>query len=585
MATRISIKLRVDSNVVTVTTEVGRILGGIIIFHPGNDIQGLSQIARIYREGEHGSVDPGHEVDASDSGKTFVVVRSPLPLLCAPEESYSTAEACIPQEFTISTKKALGGGWPTSVTATDPNGKEVDVQFSEDHDTYKVAYTPTEAGEYTITSTITVVSTVKVFVGAMEPDAPQCIAYGPGLERAEQFLPAVFTIESRNKLGKKLPTGGHPFNVAVKGPFGEDVPATVEDNGDGTYTATYHPVVPGEHVVDIKLDKDHIKDSPVTVGCESSTETANAAQSWAEGPGLENDVCSNRMPKGPATFTIHAVHADGTPKTSGGDLFSVMIEDPLFNIIPATVEDNGDGTYAVSYVPVEPGVHLVDVVLRNKVKPVLYEHIKDSTFKVSIKSGADPSKCTAEGPGLKDGILDTFPATFTITARDRDGKPIPEGGDDFQVTVEDPNGDLCPVSVVDNGDGTYGVTYEPTVPGPHVVKTTLDDTNIKDSPKTVVVKPGAYYATSYVEQFSYVIRTCDKRGNPLTTGGQDVKSFLSDATGGALDVDVKDNGNGTYTVTYKLPRLEALFNLSAQVDNKNIIGSPWTQSVGPVNPQ
>jgi len=559
-------------------------LGGLIIFQQGSDIENLAQIGRIYAEGAPGvTIDPSHQIVQEDAQKLFVVEKSPLPLLCAPGPGYKDAEACIPHNFLINTKKSAGGGWPIETTITDPDGTEVPCDLVQEGDAWSVSYTPPRDGEFTCKTTFQVVSTVRVVVGAMEPDPLQCIAYGPGLDAAEQYKPAVFTVESRNKMGRKLPVGGHPFNVAVKGPLGDEVDATINDNHDGTYEVTYTPVFPGDHVIEVKLKDDHIKDSPFHVHADYSSEVAHPAQSWAEGPGLKDDVCSTRMPAGPAEFTIHAVDVHGNPRKVGGDLFSVMIEDPLFNSIPATITDNNDGTYLVTYVPKEPGVHLIDVVLRNKVKPVVYEHIKDSTFNVKIKAGTDPSKCTAEGPGLKDGILDTFPAKFTIQARDRDGNPIPEGGDDFQVKVVDPAGNECPVDIVDNGDGTYDVTYQPDIPGPHVIKTTLDDINIKDSPKTVLVKPGAYFGTSYIEVFSYIIRTCDKRGNPLTTGGQDVKSLLSDTTGSDVQHDIKDNGNGTYTVTYKLPRVEGQYDHSARVDGKDIIGSPWNQTVGPVD--
>lgn len=82
-------------------------------------------------------------------------------------------------------------------------------------------------------------------------------------------------------------------------------------------------------------------------------------------------------------------------------------------------------------------------------------------------AGTDPSKCTAEGPGLVDGIKDTFPAKFKVQARDRDGNPIHEGGDDFKVKITDPDGQDVPAEISDNGDGTYDVVYHPDKPGPH----------------------------------------------------------------------------------------------------------------------
>jgi len=332
-------------------------------------------------------------------------------------------------------------------------------------------------------------------------------------------------------------------------------------------------------VVHVNLDKDPIKDSPFQVFIGDSSETANASRSWADGPGLENNV-NNTSQKEPATFTIHAVDKDGNPKVDGGDLFDVFIEDPHFDILPATIQDNGDGTYTVQYQPHEPGNHHIDVVLRNKDNPLDFEHIKNSPIDVEIKAGTDPSHCIAEGPGLKDGILDTFPAEFTIYARDRDDNPITEGGDPFEVRILDPQGNPCPVTVTDNGDGTYGVVYQPDGVGPHVVDVTLDGTPIKDCPKTINVKAGAWPKNSFIEGFSFLIRTRDKRGADLTEGGQDVKSKISNPQGQPVEtIKTTDKRDGTYLIEYSLPLVQGKYLVSCTVEEQDIKGSPFEQTV------
>jgi len=209
-----------------------------------------------------------------------------------------------------------------------------------------------------------------------------------------------------------------------------------------------------------------------------------------------------------------------------------------------------------------------------------YEHIKDSPFNVRIKAGTDPSKCTAEGPGLHDGIPDTFPATFTVQARDRDGNPIKEGGDPFKIVVKDPQGKPVPADIKDNGDGTYGVTYHPDVPGPHTVDVTLDAQHIKDMPKTVNVRAGISEVHSYIEDYSFIIRSCDKRGKPLTTGGQNVKTGITHNGQPVTEVKQTDRNDGTYLVFYKLPVLtNATYQITPTVDDTPIKGAPMEQKV------
>jgi filamin len=292
---------------------------------------------------------------------------------------------------------------------------------------------------------------------------------------------------------------------------------------------------------------------------------------------------NNSSQREPASFTIYALDKNGYPKNSGGDLFDVFIEDPLFDLLPAKITDHQDGTYTVEYRPTEPGIHHIDVVLRNKAFPLDWEHISNSPIDVMIKAGTDPSHCIAEGPGLKDGILDTHPAIFTIYARDRDDNPITEGGDPFEVVILDPNNKPIPVEVIDNKDGTYGVTYNPDFPGPHTVNVTLDGKPIKDVPKIVQVKAGAWPRKTLIEEFSFIIRSKDKRGQYLKEGGQDIKCSIKDPSGNVLPtVKLSDRKDGSYLVVYSLPAVEGDYSISCTVEDQEIYGSPFIQTVANV---
>jgi len=223
--------------------------------------------------------------------------------------------------------------------------------------------------------------------------------------------------------------------------------------------------------------------------------------------------------------------------------------------------------------------NIIDIFLRNKMKPVLYEHIRDSPKPVKIKAGTDASKTTAEGPGLRDGIKDTFPAEFTVTARDRFGNPINEGGDPFEVSVIDPEGRPVPAEINDNGDGTYSVVYHPDKPGVHTVDVTLDGDHIKDCPRKVNIKAGAHHSKSCIEDFTFIVRTRDKRGADLKYGGQNVKTSILHQ-GKEVPSKQTDKGDGTYVINYTLPvPVGAVYNIVTTVDNNPIRGSPWEQRV------
>jgi filamin len=520
-------------------------------------------------------VNPRQVLRLADQGKTFVVeddkVSTQLPLQCT-ASGLDDGENHIPYGFTIHTQKEAGGGHPVGVSVTSPNGEIKSSLEVSGQNNYKVNFTPSSDGPHKINITFQVTATIDVSVGAMVPDPIQCLAYGPGLEAGEQFKDAIFTIEARNKLGVKIPFGGHNFTAHVTNPFGEDVPVEVVDLGDGTYKAVYVPIVPGDHIVEVKLNTDHIKNSPFKVPIDWSSEWAHPANSYAKGPGLE-DGNKTRQNK-PSAFTIFAVDKHGKRRTTGGDLFDVNIEDPLFDQITPTIVDKGDGTYDVTYQAKEPGVNQISIFLRNRKEPVMFDHISDSPKNVNVQLGTDPSKCTADGPGLKDGIQDTDPAEFKVQARDRNGNPINYGGEPFKATAKDPSGQDVPVDIKDNGDGTYDVVFNPDIDGPHTVDVQLDDTHIKDMPKIVNVVPGAWAGTSKVETVYFLCQTKDKRGNNLTVGGQAPTTTVG-GNNKNIPVKLADHNNGTYTYefTHAEPHGSA-YKITSTIKGNNLYGTP-----------
>jgi hypothetical protein len=73
---------------------------------------------------------------------------------------------------------------------------------------------------------------------------------------------------------------------------------------------------------------------------------------------------------------IHAVDPNGKPMTRGGEPFDVEVVGPNGDLVPASIKDNGDGTYDVEIQADEAGPHKVDLFLRNKEIPGHIEHIK-----------------------------------------------------------------------------------------------------------------------------------------------------------------------------------------------------------------
>jgi filamin len=335
---------------------------------------------------------------------------------------------------------------------------------------------------------------------------------------------------------------------------------------------TYLPIDAGTHVVSITLQGTPVAKSPYRVPVTRSLSSADPNYCVAYGPGLEKGYTSE-----PATFTVEARNCKGERLKTGGHPIDVDISDPKGIEIPVRIVDNRDGTYSVTYDPKEPGIHTVDVVVRNKFLPMYYDHIKDSPFKVKIDAGTDAGQSIAFGPGLQDGIPDTLPTHFTIQAKDRHGNNMKRGGDPFEVKIQGPKGTVD-AKLTDNNDGTYTVDYSPSNAGKHRIDVNLKNQPIKDAPFTVLVREGADEAHSFIEGYTFTIRARSKKGENRKDGGDDFKVDIQGPSGPVPNVSLKDVGDGTYFCSYKLPGAGD-YTVNVKLNGKHIKGSPWRQHV------
>jgi hypothetical protein len=283
-------------------------------------------------------------------------------------------------------------------------------------------------------------------------------------------------------------------------------------------------------------------------------ENANAGKSWADGDGL-----THGQTKKPCKFQIHSVDGDGNPVASGGDPFKVSITGPE-NVSPKFV-DNKNGTYDVEYTVQTPGDYKIDVTLHDS-------PIKDAPFHPHIKWSVDPNQSYAEGEGIRE-LWDNKPTGFTIHAVDYDGNPRTDGGDPFVVKINSPNESIVP-KVVDNGNGTYSVTYAAQKTGPVEISVTLEDQPIKDAPFHLECKSGTDHTTTGFSNFTFTIQTRDKHGNNKTFGGDE---FVVTPNQAGIQVSTRDNNDGSYTASFALGT-KGDYSFKVAFNGKELAASP-----------
>jgi len=245
-------------------------------------------------------------------------------------EGANTAE---PTSFTIEAKSRDGGRArlvqnPFGVEVVGANGAAVRTDLRDNNDgTFTVTYQAVHAGDHTVNVQLKHQLRVGVVVGT---DASKSRAFGPGLQDGVQDnLPTHFTIEARGTDGQPMGKGGDPFVVKIQGPAG-DVPNTITDNGDGTYTVNYAPEHAGPHTVNVTLKDKPVDRSPYTVNVrEGADHRTSLIESFK--------------------FVIQSKTKADKPMTRGGENFTVDITNPAGSRVDNKLEDLRNGQYACTF--------------------------------------------------------------------------------------------------------------------------------------------------------------------------------------------------------------------------------------------
>ncbi|NXG53435.1 FLNA protein, partial [Psilopogon haemacephalus] len=426
---------------------------------------------------------------------------------------------------------------------------EVLIQNNRDG-TYTITYTPACPGSYTITIKYGGHPVPKFPVRVtIDPavDTSGVKVYGKGVEPRGVLreVGTEFTVDAR-ALTK---TGGPHVKARVVNPSGATTDTYITDHGDGTYRVDYTPYEDGMHRVEVTYDDVAVPKSPFRVGV---AEGCDPSRVRAHGPGLEGGLVgkANR-------FTVETRGA-GT----GG--LGLAIEGP--SEAKMSCKDNKDGSCTVEYIPFTPGDYDVNITFGG-------HPIPGAPFRVPVKDVVDPSKVKCSGPGLGPSVRARVPQTFTVDCSAAGLAPL-------EVTVLGPSGLAEPVEVRDNGDGTHKVNYTPATDGPYTVAVKYADQEVPRSPFKIKVLPahdaskvrasGPGLSASGIPASLPVEFTIDARdaGEGLLT------VQILDPEGQPKKASIRDNGDGTYTVSY-VPDLPGRYTITIKYGGDEIPASPF----------
>ncbi|XP_072858518.1 filamin-C isoform X5 [Pogona vitticeps] len=451
--------------------------------------------------------------------------------------------------FMVDCSKA--GDAELTIEIISDSGVKAEVVIQNNSDgTYTITYIPSFPGTYTITIKYGGHAVPKFPARVnVDPavDTSNVKVFGPGVEPRGVLreVTTEFTIDARS-LTK---TGGSHIKVRVINPSGAKTETYITDNGDGTYRVQYTPFEDGVHLVEVTYDDVPVPKSPFRVGV---TEGCDPSRVRAYGPGLEGGLVnkSNR-------FTVETRGA-GT----GG--LGLAIEGP--SEAKMSCKDNKDGSCSVEYIPFTPGDYDVNITFGGRPIP-------GSPFRVPVKDVVDPSKVKCSGPGLGAGVRARVPQTFTVDCSKAGLAPL-------DVKVLGPTGMAEPVEVRDNGDGTHTANYTPATDGPYTVSVKYAGQEVPRSPFKIKVLPahdaskvrasGPGLNASGIPASLPVEFTIDARdaGEGLLT------VQILDPEGKPKKANIRDNGDGTYTVSY-VPDMTGRYTITIKYGGDEIPYSPF----------
>ncbi|XP_074872775.1 filamin-A isoform X3 [Carettochelys insculpta] len=460
------------------------------------------------------------------------------------------ATAGQPGQFHVDCSRA--GSAELTIEIISEGGVQAEVRVQDNGDgTYTIAYTPRCSGTYTIT--------IK-YGGQPVPHFPSKLqvqpaldttavkVYGPGVEGEGVFREATteFSVDAR-ALGT---AGGPHVKARVSNPSGNLTEAFVQDHGDGTYHVEYTPYEDGVHSVDVSYNGHPVPKSPfrvpVSEGCDPSRVRVH-------GPGLQSGTTSQ-----PNRFTVETRGA-GT----GG--LGLAVEGPSEAKMSCT--DNKDGSCSVEYIPYEPGTYSLNVTYGG-------HQVPGSPFQVPVQDVVDPSKVVCSGPGLTPGVVRaSVPQSFSVDTSQAGVAPL-------QVKVQGPKGILEPVDVVSTNEGTQTVSYVPSREGPYSISVHYGDQEVPRSPFKVKVLPthdaskvkasGPGLNTTGVPASLPVEFTID-----ATDAGEGLLAVqITDPEGKPKKATIRDNQDGTYTVSY-VPDTTGRYTILIKYGGDEIPYSPY----------
>jgi hypothetical protein len=327
-------------------------------------------------------------------------------------------------------------------------------------------------------------------------------AYGPGLVDTEAgFLP-LFTIQARDRFNNtraSWQTHTDTYSIFAEGTdvFGPGTTSVGSHttNFDGTYRGRFGPLTKAGHFsVTIAMGGVHIFASPFAAIIHPSY--TSSYTSYANGPGTIGAQAGEI-----GLIYLTTVDIYHNERWEGGDTIQSYMRE--INVIPPdvipVVTDPNTGKYNLTYVATYAGTYrlYIKVLEQRQMLGVAANSLTDY-WTVTVRPAkpyAGNSVAAGLGTAPWDGLYRAQTGTTNqvmVTAYDIYGNKKVGGGDgnfSYSIVGGYPSSSQFSGTLVDNGDGTHGMTYNLPTSGPYNITISIFSTYLTGSPFLCALVP------------------------------------------------------------------------------------------------
>ena len=425
-------------------------------------------------------------------------------------------------QFTVDASKAGEGNLEITISA---RGRNIPTQVHPQGSArFAVSFVPLEAIDHVINITFNKEPvTGAPFTAKIHTDPNHIVVSGQSLAATAVGKTSFFTLS--NVSGNL-----EDIEVAIDSPLGEEVSATVQDLGSGSFKAEFSPKIAGEHQIYISFREEQVPGSPFA--CKVYDVTA-----------IKVRECVKGIVGKPVTFLVETSHA-------GPGNLEVTVNNGQ---VPTSAQAQGNHTYAISFNPKEAKPHIVELKFNG-------ESVPGSPFKCVV---VDAAKVNLSGEGLEK-VPVAKQTLFMISGQGDMGDP--------EVKILSPMKDVVTSSIRCVGEGQYEVDYTPDIVGDHQVEVKMAGLHVQGSPFIVKAYDASQVLVTDIQPGSV--------GKPVyfsidaSQAGAGNLEIIVSVNGRNVPNYVQSEGNAKFKVNFK-PQENSPHFLSVKFNNEPVPNSPF----------